>query len=87
MSANSIRVLFVCGLLVAQTGRMQPVAIAQSPTEAGAGLPFLRPQKIHYSASWSVRVCSRHRKLRWFSVLALQPSSAIAGALRTFSRS
>jgi hypothetical protein len=34
MRALSIRILFVCGVLVAHTGRMQTVAIAQSPTES-----------------------------------------------------
>jgi hypothetical protein len=32
MSVKPIRILFVCLLLMAQTGRLQPVAIAQSPT-------------------------------------------------------
>src|SRR5712691_713061 len=36
MSVKSIRVLFVCGLLVAYTDRMQTVAIAQSPNGSKA---------------------------------------------------
>src|ERR1700675_3122065 len=36
MRVLSIRILFVCGVLVAHTGRMQTVAIAQSPTESKA---------------------------------------------------
>jgi hypothetical protein len=41
MSVKSIRVLFVCLLFVAQAGRFQPVAIAQSPTgsKASATVP------------------------------------------------
>jgi hypothetical protein len=34
MKVSSIRILFVCGLFVAHIGRMQAVAIAQSPTES-----------------------------------------------------
>src|SRR5712664_4726562 len=36
MSVKSIRVLFVCLLLMAQAGRLQPVAIAQSPNGSKA---------------------------------------------------
>ena len=47
MKVSSIRILFVCGLLVAPTGRMQTVAIAQSPDgskaqSATTGDPLLR---------------------------------------------
>lgn len=48
MKASSIRILFVCGLFVASTGRMQTAVIAQSPTgsevqsAAPAGDPLLR---------------------------------------------
>src|SRR5882672_1226912 len=51
MRLVSTRILFVCGLLVAHTGQMQAVAIAQSPTgskaqsttvPAPAGDPLLR---------------------------------------------
>jgi hypothetical protein len=36
MRVLAIRILFVCGVLVAHTGRMQTVAIAQSPTDSKA---------------------------------------------------